>query len=79
MYESRRREPDMPRTRIALALGELEVDDSVTSFASMKPPLGSGAFQLRPNFVRSTTVSNWRPSLVLPNGSSIGPTRSPSR
>jgi hypothetical protein len=39
----------------------------LTSFPTAKPPVGSGAFQLRPNAVRSTTGSSSRPSRELPS------------
>src|SRR5439155_10765516 len=45
---------------------------SVTSFASAGLPFGSGRFQLRPNWVRSTLVWSDRPMRSLPNASSIG-------
>ena len=50
---------------------------SLTSLASAKPPFGSGAFQFRPNFVRSIVVSRVRPRPVLPAMFSCGPAISP--
>ena len=44
----------------------------VTSLASAGSPLGSGLFQLRPNLVRSTVVSSWRPKRSPPYGSGAG-------
>ena len=47
---------------------------SLTSLPTAKPPLGMGAFQSRPNAVRSTTVSNSSPRRSLPSkGCVAGP------
>ena len=45
---------------------------SLTSLASAKPPLGSGAFQLRPYSVRSTIASSSRPTFSTPPKVSCG-------
>ena len=59
LWEPRRRLPEIASTRMATPPSRAPGGrGSVTSFSTAKPPLGSGAFQLRPNSVRSTVVES---------------------
>jgi hypothetical protein len=73
LYESRRRKPLMPRTRIGSGLlRELQLDEDRHLVGRAGSPLGSGLFQLTPNVSRSATASSLRPKRSPSYWSAIG-------
>ena len=78
LYEPERRAPLTARIRNFYAC-ETSVRSafSVTALASAGSPFGSGMFQFMSNWVRSTTVSSFRPRRVAPKWSTVGPVAVP--